>query len=546
MDRTPELRAATLDALVIGAGVSGLVQLHRLRQLGLAALALEAGSDVGGTWYWNRYPGARFDSESYTYGYAFSQELLDEWEWSEHFSAQPETLRYLQHVADRFELRRHIRFDSRVTAARWDEGARRWEVATDDGFVCRPRWLITAIGALSEPTLPRIDGREDFAGAAFHTARWPREGFAVAGLRVGVIGTGATGVQLVPEVAKTAGRLTVFQRSPNWCAPLHNAPIDPEARRRIKATQSELLRRCNETFGGFLHDAEPLKTSDVSPAEREAFWEKRYAEPGFGIWFANYRDVLVDPAANRLLSDFIARKIHERVHDPALADRLVPKDHGFGTRRVPLETGYYEVYNQANVELVDLRETPIVRITPRGIRTTAGEHALDLIVYATGFDAVTGAFDRIDVRGVGGRALRAAWADGPVTLLGLQTPGFPNLFTLVGPHNVSTFCNMPRCIEQNVDWVSACLAHLSEAGATRIEASESAAAAWTQHVHESASRLLLSRVDSWFTGVNRNLPGKKRVPLIYAGGLPLYRERSNEIAAGGYAGFVIAGAPRQG
>jgi cation diffusion facilitator CzcD-associated flavoprotein CzcO len=377
MDRTPELRAATLDALVIGAGVSGLVQLHRLRQLGLAALALEAGSDVGGTWYWNRYPGARFDSESYTYGYAFSQELLDEWEWSEHFSAQPETLRYLQHVADRFELRRHIRFDSRVTAARWDEGARRWEVATDDGFVCRPRWLITAIGALSEPTLPRIDGREDFAGAAFHTARWPREGFAVAGLRVGVIGTGATGVQLVPEVAKTAGRLTVFQRSPNWCAPLHNAPIDPEARRRIKATQSELLRRCNETFGGFLHDAEPLKTSDVSPAEREAFWEKRYAEPGFGIWFANYRDVLVDPAANRLLSDFIARKIHERVHDPALADRLVPKDHGFGTRRVPLETGYYEVYNQANVELVDLRETPIVRITPRGIRTTAGEHALE-------------------------------------------------------------------------------------------------------------------------------------------------------------------------
>jgi cation diffusion facilitator CzcD-associated flavoprotein CzcO len=540
VERQSPVRPATFDALVVGAGVSGLYQLYRLRALGLSTLALEAGSDVGGTWYWNRYPGARFDSESYTYGYSFSQALLDEWEWSEHFSAQPETLRYLEHVADRFDLRRQIRFDSRVVSARWDDAASRWQVATADGFTCRARWLVTAIGALSVPTLPAIDGRDDFTGPAFHTARWPRAGFDVAGRRVGVIGTGATGVQVIQEVAQTARHLTVFQRSPNWCAPLHNAPIDTESRRRIRATQADLLRRCSETFGGFLHDAERLKTSDVAPAEREAFWEQRYAEPGFGIWFANYRDVLVDPAANRLLSDFMARKIRERVKDPALAEKLIPKDHGFGTRRVPLETGYYEAFNQENVELVDLRETPIVRITRTGIRTTAAAHRLDAIVYATGFDAVTGAFDAIDFRGAGGRTLREAWADGPVTYLGLQTPGFPNLFTLVGPHNVSTFCNMPRCIEQNVDWVSACIEHVSRAGATRIEASAEAAAAWTRHVHETVERLLLSRVDSWFTGMNRNLPEKRRTPLIYAGGLPLYRTRCDEVAAAGYAGFVIA------
>ena len=528
-----------VDALVIGAGVAGMYQLYRLRQIGRRALGIEAGSDVGGTWYWNRYPGARFDSESYTYGYSFSKELLDDWEWSEHFSAQPETLRYLQHVADRFDLRRDIRFGSRVTSAHWDEDASVWDVATDDGFSCQARWLVTAIGALSTPTLPVIDGMEDFTGAAFHTARWPHDGYDVASRRVGVIGTGATGVQVIQEVAKTARRLTVFQRSPNWCAPLHNAPIDADAQRRIKQTQSEILRFCNETYGGFIHDAERLKTTDVTPEEREAFWEQRYAEPGFGIWFGNYRDALVDPGANKLLSDFIAGKIRQRVHDAAIAEKLIPTDHGFGTRRVPLESGYYEVYNQDNVELVDLRDTPIVRITPAGIRTTAAEYPLDLIVYATGFDAVTGAFSKIDIRGVGNQTLTGAWAEGPLTFLGLQTPGFPNLFTIVGPHNVSTFCNMPRCIEQNVDWVCACIEHVEGLGASRIEASREAAAAWTDHVHETVDRLLLSKVDSWFLGVNSNLPHKKRTPLIYAGGLPLYRERCDEVTANGYAGFLI-------
>ena len=530
----------TVDALVIGAGVSGLYQLLRLRDLGLRVVALEAGSDVGGTWYWNRYPGARFDSESYTYGYSFSDALLDEWEWTEHFSPQAETLRYLRHVADRFALRAHIRFDRRVTSVTWDDEACRWTVATEDGSTWLTQWLVTAIGALSVPTLPAIDGRDDFAGPAIHTARWPEDGVDLAGLRVGVIGTGATAVQLIPEVAKVAASLTVFQRSPNWCAPLHNRPIDAEAQARIRENQRDMLRRCRETFGGFLHDAEGEKTTDVTEVEREAFWEQRYAEPGFALWFANYRDVMVSPDANRLLSDFMARKIAERVHDPDVAKRLIPTDHGFGTKRVPLETGYYEAYNQPNVELVDLRETPIVRITAEGVTTTARDHPLDFLVFATGFDAVTGAFDQIDVRGVGGSTLRAAWANGPVTYLGLQVPGFPNLFTVAGPHNVSTLCNMPRCIEQNVDWVTDCIRHVLARGANRIEASVPSAGEWTAHTYETVDRLLLSKVDSWFHGVNSNLPGKRRRPLIYAGGLPRYRERCDEVAAAGYEGFLIS------
>jgi cation diffusion facilitator CzcD-associated flavoprotein CzcO len=529
-----------VDALVIGAGVSGLYQLLRLRDLGLRVEALEAGSDVGGTWYWNRYPGARFDSESYTYGYSFSDALLDEWEWTEHFSPQAETLRYLRHVADRFALRPDIRFGQRVTSAIWDDEARRWTVATDDGSTWATQWLITAIGALSVPTLPAIEGRDDFAGPAFHTARWPEDGVDLTGLRVGVIGTGATAVQLIPEVAKVAASLTVFQRSPNWCAPLHNRPIDAEAQARIRENQRDMLRRCRETFGGFLHDAERQKTTEVTPAEREAFWEQRYAEPGFALWFANYRDVMVSPDANRLLSDFMARKIAERVHDPDVAKRLIPTDHGFGTKRVPLETGYYEAYNQPHVELIDLRETPIVRITAEGVTTTARDYPLDFLVFATGFDAVTGAFDQIDVRGVGGNTLSEAWSSGPVTYLGLQTPGFPNLFTVAGPHNVSTLCNMPRCIEQNVDWVTDCISHVLGRGASRIEASVPAADEWTAHTYETVDRLLLSKVDSWFHGVNSNLPGKRRGPLIYAGGLPRYRERCEEVAAAGYEGFLIS------
>jgi cation diffusion facilitator CzcD-associated flavoprotein CzcO len=528
------------DVLVIGAGVAGLCQLHQMRAAGHDVLAIEAGSDVGGTWYWNRYPGARFDSESYTYGYSFDPELLAEWEWSERFSPQPETLRYLQHVADRFDLRRHIRFDTRVVAAHWHEDERCWEVTTDAGDTLRARWLITAVGVLSQPTYPAIEGRDDYAGIACHTARWPHEGVELAGRRVGVIGTGATGVQVIQEAAKVASHLSVFQRTPNWCAPLHNSPITEAEQAHLRETMDEILEQCRQSFGGFIHDALPTKTSEVDDEERLALWERLYGEPGFGICFANYRDVLMDEHANRLLSDFAAAKIAERVHDPEIAARLTPVDHGFGTRRLPLETKYYEVYNQPNVELVDVRETPIERITPTGVRTTAGHHDVDVLVYATGFDAITGAFRAMDIRGTDGRALRDTWADGAFTFLGLLVPGFPNLFTIAGPHSVTTFCNMPRCIEQNVDWITALVERASQRGATRVEATTAAASEWTEHTYSTVDRLLMSKVDSWFNGVNANLPDRPRRALVYGGGLPRYRERCDEVAERDYEGIDIS------
>jgi cation diffusion facilitator CzcD-associated flavoprotein CzcO len=518
-----------------------MYQLHRLRQLGLSVRVFEAGHGVGGTWYWNRYPGARFDSESWTYGFSFSDELLQEWDWSEHFSAQPETLRYCNYVADKFDLRRDIAFNSRVVSAAYDEKASEWELALEHGRRARSRFLITAIGPLSAPTMPAIPGVEDFRGEAYHTGTWPHENVSFDGKRVAVIGTGATGVQAITEIAKSVGHLTVFQRTPNWCAPLHNSRIDADTQARIKATYPEIFARCRDSFGCFIHAADPRNALEVSPEEREGFYEKLYREPGFGIWMGNFRDILIDKAANDTISDFMRRKIRERVHDPALAAKLIPTNHGFGTRRVPLESGYYEVYNQPNVRLVDLRETPIERITARGIKTSDAEHEFDMIVYATGFDAITGAFDRIDIRGRGGLRLKDKWADGPRTYLGLQVAGFPNMLTLVGPHNAATFCNIPRCIEQNVDWVTDLLRHMGEKGYTCIEPTEAAEDAWTQHVHESAARLLLLEVDSWMTGINRNVPGRqKRTFMAYAGGAPKYREKCDEVAARGYEGFVLA------
>jgi cation diffusion facilitator CzcD-associated flavoprotein CzcO len=526
------------DAIVIGAGISGMYQLHRLRGLGLSARVLEAGTGVGGTWYWNRYPGARFDSESWTYGYSFSDEILREWEWSEHFAAQPETLRYCNYVADKLDLRRDIDFGWRVASAAYDEAATEWRVESGDGRGARARFLITAIGPLSAPTMPAIPGVDTFRGESYHTGMWPHEPVSFAGKRVAVIGTGATGVQAITEIAKTVGHLTVFQRTPNWCAPLHNRPIDAATQARIKATYADIFARCRNSFGCFIHDADPRKALEVSAEEREAFYEQLYGEPGFGIWMGNFRDILVDPAANATITDFMRRKIRARVVDPAVAEKLIPTNHGFGTRRVPLESGYYEVYNQPNVRLVDLRATPIARITPAGVETSAGEHAVDTIVYATGFDAITGSFDRIDVRGVGGRSLRDKWAQGPRTYLGLQTEGFPNLFTLVGPHNAATFCNIPRCIEQNVDWVTALIAHMRDRGHARVEPTAEAERDWTQHVHDTGRRMLFTQVDSWMMGINSNVAGKDtRTFLVYAGGAPKYRERCDDVAAAGYAGF---------
>ncbi len=525
--------ATDYDAIVIGAGVSGLYQLYRLRELGMSVRVFEMGSAVGGTWYWNRYPGARFDSESWTYGYSFSQELLDEWDWDEHFASQPETERYLNHVADRFDLRRDIQFNTTVTAAHWDEASRAWRVMLKDGSVCTARFLVTAIGVLSASVLPRIPGIESFRGQSCHTHNWPKEPVSFAGKRVAVIGTGATGIQAITEIAKTAGHLTVFQRTAQWSAPLHNSKVTPEEMREIRANYADIFAKCQETVGCFIHAADPRSVFDVTPEEREAFWEKRYGEPGFGIWMGNFRDVLTDREANRLMSDWLANKIRGRVKDPVVAEKLVPKTHGFGTRRVPLESGYFEVYNQPNVKLVDLSETPIERITPEGIRTTGGDYEFDMIIYATGFDAITGAFDQIDIRGTNSQSLKEKWAEQPVTFLGILVDGFPNFLMVMGPH--AGLGNFPRAVEYTADWVTGLIRHARETGKTRVDATPEAAKAWTDHVIATNDGLLFTEVDSWMTGINRNLEGRQvRRVMRYSGGHPAFRDRCDGVAASGY------------
>jgi cation diffusion facilitator CzcD-associated flavoprotein CzcO len=538
--RESQISVLDYDAIIIGAGMSGLYQLYRLRELGMKKVRVfEAGTSVGGTWYWNRYPGARFDSESYSYGYSFSQELLQEWEWSEHFAGQPETLRYLNHVADKFDLRRDIQFRSRVTAASYDEAARSWGITLEDGSRVRARFLITAIGPLSTPTLPRIEGRDDFQGQSFHTARWPREPVDFAGKRVAVIGTGATGVQTIQTIAAEVGHLTVFQRTPNWCAPLHNGKIDAATQAKIKAGYPAMFARCQETFACFIHTPDPRGAFEVSDEEREAFYEKLYAERGFGIWQGNFRDILIDRKANATISDFVARKIRGRVRDQRVAEKLIPKNHGFGTRRLPLETFYYEVYNRDNVELVDIVETPIERITPTGIKTSAQEYAFDIIIFATGFDAITGAFDRIDFRGVDGVRLKDKWKSGPQTYLGLMVDGFPNMTMLMGPH--TALGNIPRSIEYSVDWVSGLMRFARDNGLTRLEATEAGVASWTDHVKALGVGLLSNEVNSWMTGINSNVEGKQtRIVARYSGSAPAYRAKCDAVAAGGYDELMLA------
>jgi cation diffusion facilitator CzcD-associated flavoprotein CzcO len=522
------------DAIIIGAGLSGMYQLYRLRELGLRVRVFEAGTGVGGTWYWNRYPGARFDSESYSYGYSFSKELLQEWDWSEHFAGQPETLRYCNFVADKFDLRRDIQFRSRVAAAIYEEETRSWTITLDNGQHFRTRFLITAIGPLSTPTLPRIEGRDSFNGQSFHTARWPREPVDFRGKRVAVIGTGATGVQTIQTIAGEVGRLTVFQRTPNWCAPLHNGKIDAETQVAIKNGYPEIFARCQETFACFLHTPDTRGAFEVSDAEREAFYEKLYGERGFGIWQGNFKDILIDRKANATISDFVARKIRQRVRDQQVAEKLIPRNHGFGTRRLPLETFYYEVYNRDNVDLVDLNETPIEQITPEGIKTSDHEYAFDIIIYATGFNAITGSFDQIDFHGAGGALLKDKWKSGPKTYLGLMVDGFPNMMMLMGPH--TALGNIPRSIEYSVDWVTGLMHFAQDNKLTRLEATVEGVASWTDHVKALGEGLLSNEVNSWMTGINSNVEGKQtRIIARYSGSAPAYRARCDEVAAKGYA-----------
>ena len=521
------------DAIIVGAGIAGLYQLHQLRKIGLKVRVFESGADVGGTWYWNRYPGARFDSESYSYGYSFSQELLDEWDWSEHFASQPEILRYLQHVARKFDLIRHIQFSSDVQSAIYDDTTRSWKIQLQNSDTYTSRFLITGIGLLSEPTLPNIEGIESFTGDSFHTSRWPHTPVSFSGKRVAVIGTGASGVQVIQEICKDVGCLTVFQRRPNWCAPLHNENIGQDEMKDIRSRYNEIFRRCSQTQAGFLHTVDPRSTFDVSEEDRYAFWEHLYASKGFGIWQGNFKDMLTNPKANKAMSDFIANKIRERVIDPVTAEKLIPKDHGFGTRRVPLETKYFESYNQENVELIDISSTPIERITPTGIQTTSKVFEVDLIIYATGFNAILGSYDKINIVGANGRILKDQWKNELSTFLGLQVNNFPNLFMIMGPH--ALLGNNPRSIEYNVEWITNLLKYMVKQKFTRAEATPEAVASWYSYVLAQGEGLLANQVDSWMTGINSNIQGRqKRIIARYSGSQYSYRKRCNEVAENNY------------
>ena len=521
------------DVIIIGAGATGLYQLYRLRQLGLSVRVFEDGSGVGGTWYWNRYSGCRFDSESYTYGYSFSEELLQEWDWREYYSGQPENERYFNYVADKFDLRRDIQLNARVASAVYDEHENRWRVQTEDGRRAGAQFLITAVGVLSARYIPDFAGLGSFKGDWCHTGKWPKEGMDLTGKRVGVIGTGATAVQLIPEIAGEVAHLTIFQRTANYCAPLRNGPIDPDTQRKIKASYPEIFKKCSETPGAFVHEFDPRSALEVSPEERLTQYESLWAEPGFKKWLANFQDIMIPGEANEDYAEFVRNKIRERVKDPVVAEKLVPKDHPFGSKRIPCESGYYEVYNQDNVLLVDVREAPIERITPKGVKTSDAEYELDVIIFATGYDAFTGSLTRIDIHGEGGQTLKDRFAEGPRTYMGIQSAGFPNLFTMPG----AGAGNFTRGCEPLVEWVTDCICYMREHHFTRISATPQAEEAWIKHVAEASANSIRTKANSWFVGAN--IPGKARVLLGSPDSAPVMRAKRDEVAANGYEGFLL-------
>jgi len=510
MDLEPEV-----DVLVVGAGITGIYQLYRAREAGFSAQLLEAGAGVGGTWFWNRYPGAQFDSESYTYAYLFSRELFDEWEWHEHFAHQPEIERYLNHVVDRFDLRRHMRFDARVTAAVYDEPSATWTVTTSSGAAYRARFLIATTGVLSVPYIPDVPGQQDYRGEQYHTGQWPAAPVEFAGKRVAVVGTGSSGVQIVPVIAHEVASLTVYQRSPNWCTPLNNSPITPAEQVQLREGFESLRETVNTSIHGFHHPPHDRASSDDSPAERQAFFERMWNSPGFTKLTGNYTDLLLDRDANSEWCNFIADKIRGIVDDPHTAEKLIPKQR-FGEKRPPFVTGYYESFNSPKVSLVDLEETPIVRMTAGGIETTEGEREFDIVVWATGFDFGTGALTRMGIRGRNGLRLEDAWADGPRTFLGVQCAGFPNLFFPGGPHAAAG--NNPRYNSDQVDFVTDALVFVREHGYDTIEVEPRAEESWTRMVNAGGAKAVFGGESSYFFGAN--IPGKPRRYLLNAGGRP--------------------------
>ena len=530
-----------LDVAIVGAGFAGLHLLHRLRELGFRARVFEAADDVGGVWHWNRYPGARCDVESLQYSYSFSDPLQQEWQWSERYAAQPEILRYIHHVAERFDLKRDIAFNTPITAAHFDAARDRWTLRTASGDAVRARFCVMATGALSSARIPDFEGLADFHGSAHHTGAWPHAGVDFSGLRVGVIGTGSSGIQAIPVIAREAASVVVFQRTPSFTVPARNAPLEPAAQQAWKDNYAEYRARAREV--GSLYEFTDKAAFDVSAAQRELEFEARWERGGVNFVHA-FNDLMVSRASNDTIAEFVRAKIRAVVQDPQVAATLSPQSYPLGTKRICVDSGYYETFNRANVTLVDLKKTPIERITAAGIRTsgtsgTAGtEHALDAIVFATGYDALTGALARIDIRGSDGRAMKDKWADGPRTNLGLMTAGFPNLFIITGPGSPSVLVNMIVGIEQHVEWITRCLEHLREHALTRIEAEVAAEDRWVDHVNAAADRTLFPLADSWFLGAN--VPGKPRVFMPYVAKIGVYRRECDAAAAQGYAGFALS------
>lgn len=525
-----------VDAVVIGAGFSGLYMLHKCRELGFSARAFEKGDDVGGTWYWNRYPGARCDIESHAYSYSFDPELEQDWEWTERYASQPEILQYLNHVADRYDLRRDIEFGTTVASAAYSEDSNTWTVATENGSRLVAKYLITAVGCLSRPKAVDIEGAGSFE-PSYHTSNWPADGVDVAGKRLAVIGAGSSGIQVITELAKQAGHLTVFQRTPSFSLPAGNRTLSKEETQKFKANYRHYRQEQRVSRSGVPYPPPGPSALTVPDEERRRVFEAEWAKGSLAGIFLAYNDILTDERANAIAAAFVRGKIEAIVSDPEIADALIPKTYPIGTRRPCLDTGYYQTYNRPNVELVDLTNTPILRVTNTGITTTEHDFTFDAIVYATGFDAIVGALNAIDIRGKGFRGLRETWQSGPRSYLGLGVAGFPNMFTITGPGSPSVLSNMVVSIEQHVDWIAACMSYMRESGATAIEATEEAQDAWVAHVEEVAGTTLLPRTDSWYTG--SNVPGKARVFMPYFGGVGTYRETCDKVASNDYEGFAI-------
>ena len=538
-------KSPDFDAVVIGAGFAGLGMLRKLREEhGMSVQVYETGAGVGGTWYWNRYPGACCDSESYMYCFSFSKEMLQDWNWSGKYPEQPEILSYLNHVADRFDLRRNIQFNTRVTSARFLEDANLWEVDTDRGDRVTSQFLITGIGCISSGNVPDIKGLDSFQGEQYHTGSWPHEEVDFAGKSVAVIGTGSSGIQSIPVIARQAEHLTVFQRTPQYTIPARHGTIDRKfLEKTVKPNYDDLMERARWSTGGFPMDRDERSALEISAAERLEIYEASWAEGGIRFLSTSFKDVSTDRRANDTMAEFIRKKIREMVQDPETAEKLMPTDHPFGSKRPLIDTDYFETYNRENVELVDIRHSPIQEITPRGIRTDDQEFEFDMIVFATGFDAMTGTFFKMDIRGRDGLPLKEKWSEGPKTYLGLQTAGFPNMFMITGPGSPSVLSNMPVSIEQHIDWIADLLQHMREHDIKSVEAEADAEKAWVVHVNEVAEPTMFMQANSWYLGAN--IPGKPRVFMPYAGGVGTYRKKCNEVADNGYEGFIL-GAGRRG